>query len=218
MKNAESTLKDVHTAVQLIESSSDSRSGRFAGLIDDAELYERKTFVNQSRLRLTRAKDEGQSEAVKAKLLADERAKALRRVAGARAAAAGNFGDGGPDDGGRDGSSNSNNNIHSANTDFVVDSHARTSLLMQHQEETLDELDVAVQRVGVMAGGIHEEIGQQNKMLGEMEEDLADAEEQLGLVMGKLAKFLKTKDRWQLGTIVGLFLTMLVLLFLVIYF
>ena len=88
---------------------------------------------------------------------------------------------------------------------------------MQHQDETLDELDAAVTRVGHMAEHIHEEVGQQNKMLNEMEEDLADAEEQLGMVMGKLAKFLQTKDRFQLGTILALFCTMIVLLFLVIY-
>jgi len=194
IKNAESTLRDVQTAVQLIESDRD----RFSSNIDDTELYERKSLVQTSRDRLSRAKDDVQSQAVKAKLLADERAKALRR-------AADNNNMGATTDGQRD------------NTDFIVDSQARTSLLMQHQEETLDELDVAVTRVGVMAESINEEIGQQNKILTEMEEDLADAEEQLGMVMGKLAKFLKTKDKWQLGTILGLFMTMIVLLFLVIY-
>ena len=46
-----------------------------------------------------------------------------------------------------------------------------------------------------MAGEIHEEIGHQNKMLSELDEDLADAEEKLGMVMGKLAKLLKTKNK-----------------------
>lgn len=193
IKNAESTLKDVHMAVQLIENDRE----RFSH-IDDTELYERRTLVQTSRDRMIRAKDDIQSKAVKAKLLADERAKALRR-----AATSDNLG--------------ARTDAERDNTDFIVDSQARASLLMQHQEDTLDELDVAVSRVGVMAESIHEEIGHQNKMLGEMEEDLADAEEQLGLVMGKLAKFLKTKDKWQLGTIVGLFLTMIVLLFLVMY-
>lgn len=180
-------------AVQLIENDRD----RFSH-IDDTELYERRTLVQTSKDRLKRTKDDIQSEAVKAKLLADERAKALRR-----AAAANNLG--------------ARTDTEKDNNDFIVDSQARASLLMQHQEDTLDELDVAVSRVGVMAESIHEEIGQQNKMLDEMEEDLADAEEQLGLVMGKLAKFLKTKDKWQLGTIVGLFFTMMILIMLVLY-
>lgn len=178
-------------AVQLIE---DDRS-RFP--ISDDELYERRTLVQTSRDRIGKAKDESQSEAVKAKLLADERAKALRRAGSDHMGAT--------------------NEAQRENSDFIVDSQARASLLMQHQDETLDELDAAVVRVGEMAGNIHEEIGQQNKMLSEMEDDLATAEEELGMVMGKLAKFLKTKDRWQLGTIVILFLVMLVLLMLVIY-
>jgi hypothetical protein len=42
-------------------------------------------------------------------------------------------------------------------------------------------------------------------------------EEELGIVMGKLAKFLQTKDRWQLGTILTLTITVLFLLMLVVY-
>lgn len=190
IKNAEATLKDVQMAVQVVENDRE----RF--LIDDDELYERKTLVQTSRDRIARTKSEISSQAVSAKLLADERAKALRRNnnnLGARTAA------------------------EQENTDMIMDSQARTSLLMQHQDETLDDLDAAVVRVGAMAESIHEEIGQQNKMLDEMEEDLADAEEQLGMVMGKLAKFLKTKDKWQLGTIVTLFFIMMVLLMLVLY-
>ena len=39
-----------------------------------------------------------------------------------------------------------------------------------------------------MAGNIHEELGQQNKMLNSLQDDLDDAEEKLGMVMGKLPK------------------------------
>lgn len=192
LKNAESTLKDVTMTVQMVESDRDKFSH-----IDDTELYERTSLVRTSRDRLGRAKQDIASEAVKAKVLADERAKAIRR-AGATSLGA-------------------RNDNERQNTSFIVDSQARTSLLMQEQDETLDELGAAVTRVGHMAEGIHDELGQQNKMLTEMEEDLTNVEEELGLVMGKLAKFLKTKDGWQLGTIVSLFVTMIILLFLVIY-
>ena len=50
-----------------------------------------------------------------------------------------------------------------------------------------------------------------------MEEDLTHAEEELGLVVGKLAKFLHTKNSWQLGTILCLIATVVVLFFLVLY-
>lgn len=154
MKNAESTLKDVQMTVQVIEND----RTKFRD-VTDAELYERRSLVHGSKDRLTKTKQEMSSEAIKAKMLADERAKALRR-AGADSLGA-------------------TNDTQRMNTAFIVDSQARTSLLMQHQDETLDELDAAVTRVGNIADHIHDEVGQQNKMLNEMDDDLATAEEEV---------------------------------------
>lgn len=173
MKNAESTLKDVQMTVSVIEND----RKKFQN-VSDSELYERRSLVHSSKDRLVKTKEEMSSEAVKAKMMADERAKAIRR-AGADSLGA-------------------TNDAQRMNSSFIVDSQARTSLLMQHQDETLDELDAAVTRVGNIAGHLNEEIGQQNKMLNDMEDDLANAEEELGMVMGKLGKFLHTKDRSQI--------------------
>jgi hypothetical protein len=186
IRNAELTLKDVNTTVQLVENQREKFSN-----ISSSDLYERRALVTTSQDRITCAKADMNSEDVKAKLLADERAKAIRRAA------------------------NEDDDVDVENAAFMADSQAHTSLLMQQQDETLDELGEAVVRVGQMADNIHEEIGLQNRMLSEMEDDLADAEEKLGLVMGKLAKFLKTKDKWQLGTILMLILVAMVLFFLV---
>ena len=193
MKNAESTLKDVQMTVQVIEND----RSKFRD-VTDAELYERRSLVHSSKDRLTKTKEEMSSEAIKAKMLADERAKAIRR-AGADSLGA-------------------TNDTQRMNTAFIVDSQARTSLLMQHQDETLDELDAAVTRVGNIADHIHDEIGQQNKMLDEMDDDLATAEEELGMVLGKLGKFLQTKDRSEICIILALGLTALVLFLLLVYF
>jgi syntaxin 6 len=186
LKNAESTLKDVQMTISLVEQDRDKFSH-----ITNGDLYDRKALVNTSQERLSRAKQDMHSTAVKSKLMEDERAKAMRRAA--------------LQDDGRE------------QTAFIADSAARTSLLMQQQDETLDDLDEAVVRVGNMATSIHQEIGQQNKILNEMDDDLADAEEKLGVVMGKLGKLLKTKDKCQLGTILALIVTVIVLFFLVIY-
>ena len=191
IKNAESTLKDVQMTVQLVENDPEKFQ------IDEKELYDRKSLVHTSADRLNRAKQESHSQAVKAKMLADERAKAVRR-AGADSLGA-------------------TTDQERENTNFIVDSQARTSLLMQHQDETLDELDVAVTRVGYMADNIGDEIGLQNKMLTELDDDLDRAEEEMGLVMGKLAKFLQTRDGWQIGTILALSFTAILLLLLVLY-
>jgi syntaxin 6 len=185
---AESTLKDVIITVQVVESDRQKFSH-----IDDNELYDRNNLVQTSRERLRRANDEMHSESIKVKRLQDERAKAARR-AGAMAA-------------------DSETTVNRA-----MDSQARQSLLLQHQDETLDELGEAVVKVGHMAETINEEIGQQNKMLSEMEEDLEHVEEELGMVMGKLAKVLKTKDRWQLGTIICLTFIVVILFLMVLYF
>lgn len=185
IRTAESTLRDVVMTVQVVENDRQKFSH-----IDENELYDRNTLVQTSRDRLGRAKDEMQSESVKAKLLRDERAKAARRAADAETTV----------------------------KNRAVDSQARQSLLIQHQDETLNELGEAVVKVGHMAETIHEEIGEQNKMLTAMEEDLENVEEELGMVMGKLAKFLQTKNRWQLGTIVCLSFAVVVLFLLVVYF
>jgi len=190
IKNAEATLSDLSMTVNLVESERE----RF-GHIDDGELYDRRTFVQTSRERIGKCKREMSSETVKSKTLADERAMAARRV----------------------GDMGARTKEEQEATEFVVDTRAQAQMMMHQQDEALDDLDVAVSRVGVMAGEIHEEIGHQNKMLSELDEDLADAEEKLGMVMGKLAKLLKTKNKCQLGTILVLCLVALILLFLVIY-
>jgi Syntaxin 6, N-terminal len=190
---AESTLQDLQMTVSLVEND----RAKFRH-IDDQELYDRTSLVNTSRDRIVRAKNEMNSESVKAKLLQDERNKAIRR-AGANILGA-------------------RTDSERVNTNMIVDAQARQSLLVQHQDETLDELDMAVTRVNHMAGMMHEEINQQNVILNEMEEDLTNVEEELGMVMGKLAKYLKTKDTWQLGTIICLFVTCVILFFMVLYF
>lgn len=191
IKIAEAVWGDVQATVSLVEKDRDKFSR-----IDSAELYERKALINTSQDRLNMARQELNSETVKAKVLADERAKTLRRAKGMMGA---------------------ESDIERQNTDLIVDSQARASLLMRQQDECLDDLDFAVTRVGQMAENIHEEIGSQNKMLEEMDEDLANAEEQLGMVMGKLAKLLKTKNKCQLGTILCLTATVIVLFLLVLY-
>lgn len=163
--------------------------------IDNTEMYERLTLVSTSRDRISRAKTEMNSDDVKSKMVSDERAKAIRRAGG--------------------GINQTQQELE--HTEYIADSQAKQSLLMQAQDETLDELGEAVTRVGEMAENIHEEIGLQNKMLTTMEEDLSDAEEKLGVVMGKLAKLLKTKNKCHLGTILILSLVVVVLFFLVIY-
>jgi syntaxin 6 len=147
IKNAELVLDDIRATVQLVEKDRDKFSR-----IDSAELYERKALVNTSQERINLAKQELNSESVKEKMLADERAKHLRRANGMMGTV-------------EDGHHNQQNGL-----DEFVNSQARASILMRQQDEALDTLGEAVTRVGYMAENIHDEIGAQNKMLETMQD------------------------------------------------
>ncbi len=193
IKNTESTLRDLQTTVRMVE----KKRNKFAN-ISDEELHERKSFTASCADRIRHSKDDMNSQAIKTKMLADERKKSKRRL----------------------GLKNDTKSFDTENDEeaqFLGNDHATAHLMMKQQDETLDDLDDAVVRVGHMAGHIHEELGSQNKMLNELEDDLQNAEEQLGLVMGKLAKLLRTTNKWQLRTIMILSLIVIVLLFLVMH-
>ncbi|KAL7531017.1 hypothetical protein ACHAWF_003596 [Thalassiosira exigua] len=216
VKHAESTLRDLETTVRVVE-----RGREKFPHIRDAELAERRRFVDDAKDRLARAKTDLQSDEVKQKLVRDERALTERR----RAQKKGRVASAPPGDRGASGAAKGGygpaRDLEEGGSNGIGESddpeRAETLMMMRQQDETLDGLDAAVTRVGYMAETIHEEIETQNVMLKDLEEDLADAEEQLGVVMGKLAKLLKTKSKCQIGLIVALSLIVLVLFFLVIY-
>lgn len=175
--------------------------------INDVELGGRRQFVDESKGRIERAKREMQSEEVKDKFLRGERALDVRRVR-----------KGGTQNGTMvaNGGAAQRRDSSGEDASFLDEGRSERLLMMRQQDDTLDSLNAAVSRVGYMAETIREEIYQHNKMLNDFEDDLADAEEQLGMVMGKLAKLLKTKNKFQLGMIIILSLVLL-LFFLVLY-
>ncbi|KAL3758025.1 hypothetical protein ACHAWU_001417 [Discostella pseudostelligera] len=215
IKTSESTLRDLETTIRVVDKS----RYKFPH-ITDMELNERKIFVEKTKDTLVDTKLRMQSEDVKRKILEDERALSLRR---------GGVGNGG---GGGLGSTSNNTNIYyqddlhnnSRNNNNSNHNHdhddplrAETLSMMKQQDETLDDLDLAVTRVSYIADTIHEELESQNIMLNNLGEDLSNAEEQMGVVMGKLGKLLKTKSKCQIGLILILSAIVLVLFFLVLY-
>ncbi|KAL7579108.1 hypothetical protein ACA910_019139 [Epithemia clementina (nom. ined.)] len=220
IKDASLTYSDLDTCVQLCSglwsSSSSTLPSSSAGApkLPPNELYERQCFSKACQDRLNQARD----RVLAASSASPSPSKSTVMNGGHYGMLSSNGEANGI-------SSNNSKNIMTTNrpngSNHTRNNYQRESLLLhQHreqQEETLDELDAAVTRVGTMAEHIHEEIGHQGKMLDEMETDLVQAEEQLGVVMGKLSDFLGTKDQYQLCTIVGLFITAVILLFLVIY-
>lgn len=212
---ATSALSDLETTVRVVE----QQRNKFPH-INDAEIIERRKFVDDSKRKISATKREMQSDEVKTKFLRDEQLLTERRKTKSSASSSRMNGS---SKGTKCQEYNSiqsdleEGNNSTAIADSVNPSQSETMLIMQQQDETLEDLDMAVTRVGYMAETIHEEIDTQNIMLSNLEEDLADAEEQLGVVMGKLAKLLKTKSKCQIGLIVILCLVVLILFFLVIY-
>lgn len=216
IKLAESTLIDLETTVRVVE----KRRSDF-GHIDDTEMYDRRQFINGGKDELVRTKVRMQSDDVRKKMSNDEqrhRRSSLDRQQQQQQHQQQQHQQQQRQVDGRNGNSNNGYNYTDNNNDND-NNHERTEtmLIMQRQDETLHDLDMAVTRVSYMADTIHTEIESQNVMLNKLEDELIDAEEQLGVVMGKLAKLLKTKNKCQLGLILILSLVVLVLFFLVLY-
>ena len=220
VKLSESTLGDLETTVRVVE-----RGREKFPHIRDAELADRRRFVDDAKDAIATSKMSMQSEEVRRKIASDERAMMERRSGGG---GGDNRSNGGSAGGGHPSSANGSSssatrrygygNGSGGDAESGIDpERSETLLMMRRQDETLDDLDMAVTRVSYMAETINEELETQNVMLKNLEDDLADAEEQLGAVMGKLAKLLKTKSKCQLGLILILSLVVLVLFFLVLY-
>ena len=221
VKLSESTLGDLETTVRVVE-----RGREKFPHIRDAELADRRRFVDDAKDAIATSKMSMQSEEVRRKIASDERAMMERRSGGG--GGGDNRSNGGSAGGGHPSSANGSSssatrrygygNGSGGDAESGIDpERSETLLMMRRQDETLDDLDMAVTRVSYMAETINEELETQNVMLKNLEDDLADAEEQLGAVMGKLAKLLKTKSKCQLGLILILSLVVLVLFFLVLY-
>ena len=192
LKTVESTLRDVHATVQAVQTDRE----KFPH-VNDSELFERKSLVETSRSRIQHAKDEINSKKGRENIFPDEKQNVIARRG--------------------DRLSGVKSDLEQGSTDYNFKNPAQSTMLIHEQEETLDELGDAVTRVGEMAEQIGEEIGHQNKMLENFDQDLTNAEAELGLVLGKMAKFIGTKDRWQLRIIFTLSLIVVVMFFLVIY-
>ena len=163
--------------------------------IDDAELNQRKAFVDKAKRDVASARDAVAGPRARAKIEADEQA-ALASQRGAYDASG---------------------DLEMQNTAFIHSSHARVAATIQEQDEGLEQLDGAVDRIHGMAEEIHGELSAQARMLDDMEDELDETTEKMNFVMGKLSKLLKTKDTCQLWTIVALTVVLIVMVFLVIY-
>jgi len=191
LKSAEKQLRDLNLTVELVQ-----RDRQQFAHIDDYELEKRSSYVAETRRTLSDVRAFYSGDEVKQKMLADERKEIEKRPAS-------NLGAMSSDD--------------MENTHFIHDQQAQQRMIMNQQDEDLEELGFAVDRVQDMAVGINSELKTQNRMLNDLDQDLDEATEKMNFVMGKLAKLLKTKDTCQIWTILALTLILIILIFLLIY-
>mmetsp|Transcript_31044 Transcript_31044/g.63341 ORF Transcript_31044/g.63341 Transcript_31044/m.63341 type:complete len:91 (-) Transcript_31044:464-736(-) len=89
---------------------------------------------------------------------------------------------------------------------------------MKQQDEGLEMLGQSAERLSKISLGIHEELGHQNKMLDEMEDDLENATTNMNLVTMKTKELIKKSGgKRNFCIIVILSIIVVVLLFLIVY-
>ena len=103
------------------------------------------------------------------------------------------------------------------NTRFVKDQTQITREAIKDQDILVEKLDIAVGNLHDKATVIKEEAELQNNMLDNLGNDLDDAGQKMGVVMGSLSKLLKTKDGCQIWTIVILAVILIILVALIIW-
>ena len=125
---------------------------------------------------------------------------------------------------GHRGSSNYNQvSLHGSDSsddeDDIVRQHMRSQELhLQKQDEGLEMLSQSAERLGKMSMTISDELGQQNKMLEEMDADLEMAGDNLDMVTRKTKELIqKAGGGRTFVTIIGLILVVVILVFLILY-
>mmetsp|Transcript_24780 Transcript_24780/g.51529 ORF Transcript_24780/g.51529 Transcript_24780/m.51529 type:complete len:136 (+) Transcript_24780:110-517(+) len=95
---------------------------------------------------------------------------------------------------------------------------SRSQMLMKQQDDGLEMLSQSADRLGQMSLQINEELGFQNKILNEMEDDLEEANEDLDLVTRKTQEFIEfTGGQKNCVLIVSLAAIAVVLFLLILY-
>mmetsp|Transcript_25421 Transcript_25421/g.33188 ORF Transcript_25421/g.33188 Transcript_25421/m.33188 type:complete len:263 (+) Transcript_25421:86-874(+) len=192
LASAEKKLSNLNLTVEAVEGNREQFSH-----IDDAELSERKAFIIETKKTIKHIASDIRSDKARKKMEQDERQHMARSQPESNLGAKTAF--------------------QSQNTDYVLDQRARAQVTLKQQDEELEEIGMAVDRVGDMAGNIKDELESQKVMLNSLETDMDDTTTRLNTVMGHLGKLLKTKDRCQLMSIIILTITLAVLVILVIY-
>jgi len=195
LKAAEKDVRGLQVAIEMIEKNRD----KFPH-IRDSELENRRSFVVELHNVVQDIKARADSESVRRKIESD--ATHSKRDAHDESLAH---------------MSKSVNPAERANARFIKEQRLETVSMIGHQDDAIDALGMAVDRLGELGKEVNVELKEQNIMLAGLDDELDEAGNRMNLVMGSLAKLLKTKDGCMIWTVVILFLILVLLIALVIW-
>lgn len=192
LRHLDFDLQDVNATISTVEEN------RAKFKFDDAEIASRKEFVKVSRTKVQDIQDSVTGRQAQAKMEGDKRqVLASQKAAGAA----------------RD---DRQSQVRRDNAEFLSNQRQQQEQLVEQQDEALTALSQTAQRLGETARTINVELQDQQKMLEELDEDIDKETEKLNFVMKRMGRLLKTSDNKQLCLIIGLFILLVVLIFLVV--
>eukprot|EP00595_Chromulina_sp_UTEXLB2642_P002212 CAMPEP_0196761094 /NCGR_PEP_ID=MMETSP1095-20130614/215_1 /TAXON_ID=96789 ORGANISM="Chromulina nebulosa, Strain UTEXLB2642" /NCGR_SAMPLE_ID=MMETSP1095 /ASSEMBLY_ACC=CAM_ASM_000446 /LENGTH=223 /DNA_ID=CAMNT_0042110189 /DNA_START=64 /DNA_END=732 /DNA_ORIENTATION=+ len=171
LRSADKDLQGLKDAVDMVEKNR-SKFPR----IKDPELASRRKFVNDTQAIIQEIKSSMESASVRRKIENDSN-KSNRYS---------------------EGSDVHNSLIEQENNRFIKDQKLQVKESITKQDESLEQLGSAVDRLGVIGKDINSELKDQNKLLDNLESEIGEASDRMGVVMGALSKLLKTKDGCQI--------------------
>jgi len=187
---------DLNDLSQTIEIVSANRT-RFKD-IDDKELDSRKRFVNDTKGAIQEYEETLNSVRTKSKLERDAREQVFAKENAQRRSA-------------------KEREREREGNDFVEGKHQAQQQVHKEQDQVLDDMSHALDRLGAMAGTIHTGLQEQNAMLQELDEDIDKTQGTMNKVMRKMDKLLGQSDSGRLCCIFFLFVVVCVLIIAIIY-
>jgi syntaxin 6 len=165
--------------------------------ISEAELTERKTFVDKAEKVLNKVKLGLDTEPIRKKLNADQ-AKRKREAQDETQQAL-------------------QSEINADNENFVRDQKRQVQQTIKVQDQALGGLEQSLVNLHGRAKVINTELKEQDKMLDDLKGDVDKANDRILTVNEALGKLLNTKDGCQIWTVVILFVILVILVALVIW-
>jgi len=194
MKTINVDLNDLAQTIKIVEDN----KGRFKD-IDDNELNSRRKFVNDMKAKMQSIDETLNSPRTRKKIEKDERENLMSSSNGRRM------------------TTGLERERKQDASDYIDERRNQSQALVNKQDEVLDDMSGALSRLSDVAGTINTELESQNKILGQMDNEMDESLSSMSMVMGKLKRVLFKSDKGRLCCIIFLIIVALVEVLLIIY-